>query len=426
MKLQRTLPPTVAPISLRGLLGAAVRLWGGSACRDRVRQELKAHFGAADAFLVSSGKAALTVILRALMARSTRRRVVIPAYTCFSVPSAVVKAGVDVVLCDVEPSTLDFNYSELERLLDDRVLCVVSTHLFGHSSDVNRVKRLCQEKGILVVEDAAQAFGGRSENALLGSLGDVSFFSLGRGKNLTCGTGGVILAKSAALAQAISEQFDELEESPRREVLKNWLEMLAMRLFIHPAVYWIPSGLPFLRLGETRFYTDFQVYRMDEVRAHQLLGWEKRLRQANEERISCANSFIHGLAESTGNATPIAGKESVFLRLPVLVKDRAMKQSICRRSQVVGAGLSPNYPATIQEIPELAGRIEARGVPGAQSVVERLVTLPTHRYVRNNDRVKILELFAMNSDSPLATPPTGTDADRDADSLHACSAGHAG
>ena len=48
--------------------------------------------------------------------------------------------------------------------------------------------------------------------------------------------------------------------------------MVMMRFFIHPLLYWLPAGLPFLRLGETTFYTDFSMYRMDEVRAHQLQG----------------------------------------------------------------------------------------------------------------------------------------------------------
>ena len=51
--------------------------------------------------------------------------------------------------------------------------------------------------------------------------------------------------------------------------------------------------------------------------------------------------------------------------------------------------MSPNYPATIQEIPELAGRLASRKCAGAQEVVDRLVTLPTHQFVKEGDRLKI-------------------------------------
>ncbi|MBC7837933.1 MAG: DegT/DnrJ/EryC1/StrS family aminotransferase [Nitrospiraceae bacterium] len=389
MMPQRTLSPTAAPISFWDLIGAARGLWGGDKHRARLVEELKEKFSAREVFLVSSGKAALTVILKALAASSGRRRVIVPAYTCFSVPSAIVRAGLDVVLCDVEPDTLDFNFAELEGLINEEVLCVVPTHLFGRPADVDRVKRLCEGTGVVVVEDAAQAMGGQSGGRLLGTLGDVAFFSLGRGKNLTCGTGGVILARSLPVVEAIKVEYATLPEAPRGEVARNWLEMVIMRLFIHPLLYWLPAGLPFLRLGETTFDTDYPLYRMDEVRVHQLRGWERRLALANQERAARAGWLIDGLDLPRRGIKPITGKESIYLRLPVMVRDREMKETVCRQSREVGAGMSPSYPATIQEIPELAGRLVSRKYAGAQEVVDRLVTLPTHQFVTEVDRLKI-------------------------------------
>jgi dTDP-4-amino-4,6-dideoxygalactose transaminase len=406
MMLQRTLSPTAAPISFWDLIRAASSLCGGVKHRARLIQELKAKFSAREVFLLSSGKAALTVILKALAASSKRRRVIIPAYTCFSVPSAIVKAGLEVALCDVEPETLDFNFAELEALINEDVLCVVSTHLFGRPADIDRVKRLCEGKGITVVEDAAQAMGGRSEGRLLGTLGDVAFFSLGRGKNLTCGTGGIILTRSLSIAEKIKAEYATLPEAPRGDVVRNWLEMLMMQFFIHPVLYWLPAGLPFLRLGETKFYTDFPMYRMDEVRAHQLQGWERRLTLANQQRTTRAKWLIDGLDLHRRGIRPITGKEAIYLRLPVLLRDRETKEAVCMRSREEGAGVSPNYPATIQGIPELAGRLAGRKCPGAQEVVDRLVTLPTHQFVTERDRVKIDRVLERQGCRPV---PTGSD-----------------
>ena len=410
MTPQRTLSPTAAPISFWDLIGAASSLWGGVKHRARLIQELKIKFSARDVFLVSSGKAALTVILKALAASSGRRRVIVPAYTCFSVPSAIVRAGLEVVLCDVDPETLDFNFAELESVIDDEVLCVVPTHLFGRPADVDRVRRLCEGKGIVVVEDAAQAMGGQSGGRPLGTLGDVAFFSLGRGKNLTCGTGGIILTRSLPIVEKIAAEYATLPEAPWGEVVRNWLEMVMMRFFIHPLLYWLPAGLPFLRLGETTFYTDFSMYRMDEVRAHQLQGWERRLALANQERATRAGWLIDGLDLHRRGMQPITGKEAVYLRLPVLVRDRETKEAVCRQSREVGAGLSPNYPATIQEIPELAGRLAGRKCPGAQEVVDRLVTLPTHQFVTEADRLKIGRILGNRENGPVPLKAGGAKA----------------
>jgi dTDP-4-amino-4,6-dideoxygalactose transaminase len=389
MMPQRTLSPTAAPITFLDLICSASSFLGGSNHRARLIQELKEKFSAREVFLVSSGKAALTVILKALAASSGRRRVIVPAYTCFSVPSSIIKAGLDVVLCDVEPETLDFNFAALEGLINEDVLCVVPTHLFGRPADVDRVKRLCEGKGIVVVEDAAQAMGGQSGGRPLGTLGDVAFFSLGRGKNLTCGTGGIILTGSLSIAEKIKAEYATLPEAPRGEVVQNWLEMMAMRFFIHPLLYWLPAGIPFLRLGETKFYTNFPIFRMDEVRAHQLYGWERRLAQVNQERAARARWLIEGLDLHRRGIRPITGKEAIYLRLPVMLRDRETKEAVCRQSREVGAGMSPNYPATIQAIPELSGRITGLTYPGAQEIVDRLITLPTHEFVKEQDRVRI-------------------------------------
>ena len=110
---------------------------------------------------------------------------------------------------------------------------------------------------------------------------------------------------------------------------------------------------------------------------------------ANQERATRAGWLIDGLDLHRRGIQPITGKEAVYLRLPVMVQDPETKEAVCRQSREVGAGLSPNYPATIQEIPELAGRLAGRKCPGAQEVVDRLVTLPTHQFVTEADRLKI-------------------------------------
>jgi dTDP-4-amino-4,6-dideoxygalactose transaminase len=86
--------------------------------------------------------------------------VIYTAYTCFTVPSAVRRAGLEVVPCDVREDTLDFDFDRLEALLDDGTLCVVPTHLFGVPSDIDRVRSFAGRKGIYVVEDRRPGDGG--------------------------------------------------------------------------------------------------------------------------------------------------------------------------------------------------------------------------------------------------------------------------
>ncbi|HKU53399.1 MAG TPA: DegT/DnrJ/EryC1/StrS family aminotransferase, partial [Nitrospira sp.] len=307
-----------------------------------------------------------------------------------------------------------------EGLLDEQVLCVVPTHLFGRPANVDRVQRLCEGKGIVVVEDAAQAMGAQSKGRLLGTLGHVGFFSLGRGKNLTCGSGGIIVTRSLTIAEKIKAEYATLKETPFGDVIRNWMEMVFMRLFIHPALYWFPAGLPFLGLGETKFYTHFPMYRMDEVRAHQLQGWEGRLNRANQERIAHANWLIDGL-DLQARVKPIIDEEAIYLRLPVLLSDRETKEAVCWHSREVGAGLSPNYPSTIQKIPELAGQLADRKYAGAQEVVDRLITLPTHQFVKEPDRLKIDRVLGTQKGRSIPKTSGGISPTGCASSGRACS-----
>ena len=111
MRIGRTLPPAAAPLTLRDLISGVRALMIGPVELEKRRQELRAYFGTNHCFLVSSGKAALTLILQALKdVHPDRDQVLIPAFACYSIPSAIARAGLTIQLCDIDPATLDFDY----------------------------------------------------------------------------------------------------------------------------------------------------------------------------------------------------------------------------------------------------------------------------------------------------------------------------
>ena len=118
MKAQRTLPPSAAPIEWRDLIQGLVGLARPQATMHRLQAEFRAYFGVKYVWFVSSGKAALSLILHAVHSLSGRTQVVVPGYTCFSVPSAVVRAGLSVRLCDVDPLPFDLAFLPLSEVAD--------------------------------------------------------------------------------------------------------------------------------------------------------------------------------------------------------------------------------------------------------------------------------------------------------------------
>lgn len=195
IRLGRTLPPAAAPIPLSVVLQALPSCFRPDSDEFRFETEIKQEFGQRYCLLVSSGKAALVLILKALQKLyPDRDEVLIPAFTCYSVPAAIKKAGLKIKLCDTGAGSLDLDKNELGKILaadnkNNKILCVLVTHLFGCPADFAGIKEIMGDK-IPIVEDAAQAMGEEIDNKKIGTLGDVGFFSLGRGKSLSTMEGG--------------------------------------------------------------------------------------------------------------------------------------------------------------------------------------------------------------------------------------------
>lgn len=386
MRIHRTIPPAAAPIGARALIHGLVGMLAGDAYRDRVRDELALHFGVRHVFLVSSGKAALALILGALRnLGGDRNEVLIPAYTCFSVPSAVVKMGLKLAACDIDAQTFDLDHAQLDRSIGPGTLCVVAGHLFGMPSNMAKVRACCEKAGCFLVEDAAQAMGGSCNGRYLGTLGDVGFFSLGRGKNLSCGGGGVIVTNSDAIAERIASEYERLAAPGLFEMVVSYVEIVLLELFVRPSLYWFPAGLRFLRLGETFFYPDFPIKKLSGVQAAVLTGWRSRLESSNEARKRNGKGLIDALKLDRP-------RDTAYLRLPVLAEDREMGEGLLARSREMGLGLSAMYPTEVSEIAEVKEQFAGVAFPVARDVASRLIALPTHPLLTKDHLDRIANL----------------------------------
>jgi len=353
----------------------------------KIENEMKEYFGTKHVFLVSSGKAALALILNGLQGISKKRKVIIPAYTCYSVPSAVAMAGLEIVPCDMLPETLDYDFLALEKLADNEALCILSTHLFGIPSDVRRIREIGRKRGIHVVEDAAQAMGAVHGRGKPGTHGDVSFFSLGRGKNITCGSGGIIVTSSDEISRSIDEHYMKLKKEPPGEYVKAIVESILMKIFLNPYLYWFPDGLPFLKIGETRFHDTFPSYRLSGFKAGLLDRWRDRLEANNKFRLEIGKYYIGHL--DLDKRTPIYSDDVPYLRFPFYMHHGIEKDDICKRYKWLG--VSPMYPDSINNISEIKDRFKETSYGNAEWIAKSLVTLPTHVFTGEHDKARICE-----------------------------------
>jgi perosamine synthetase len=404
---KRTLPPAATPISFGQIVSGIAGLFKGNAERERFRSELKDYFGVKHCFLVSSGKAALTLILEALHELNPdRNAVIIPAFTCYSVPSAVKHAGLGIKLCDIDPDTLDFDYSQLERMLRDQpegsILAIIPRHIFGIAADIDRLHNIVQGAGISVVEDAAQTMGGERGGKKLGVIGDAGIFSLGRGKAFSTVEGGVILTGRDDLGVKISKMVELLPEYRLLQKVTVIIKAILLSLSMRPSLFWIPKSLPFLKVGATIYDPHFEIKRLSGFQAGIAKGWVGKLRAFMAVRELNANQWAASLraknnhfklfrqdgVDSEHPGSDLCGSP---VRFPVVFGNTLAASDRLRVSEDNGLGVMITYPDSVNGIPELSEEFVGERYPVAREYAGRMLTFPTHCYVTDSDRDRIIE-----------------------------------
>lgn len=161
-----------------------------------------AFTGAAHAVAVSNGTAALHAIMAAL-GIGPGDEVIVPAITFVASANCVVFQGGSPVFCDVDAETLLLDPADAERRITARTKAIVAVDYAGQPCDYEALRALATRHGIALISDACHALGASAAGKPVGSLADLSAFSLHPVKPITCGEGGVVTTNDAALADAL-------------------------------------------------------------------------------------------------------------------------------------------------------------------------------------------------------------------------------
>ena len=382
----RLVAPAGAPLPVRTALPSVLP----SAGDDRgLVKLLGKRLGVQNPFFVSSGRAALAVLLRALQQDSDRREVVLPAYTCFSVPSAVARAGLVIRLCDVDPKTLDLDLNALVQLDLGKALCIVPSGLYGMPGDLSALEQIARDSRTFLVDDAAQCLGATKEGRPCGTFGDAGFYSLGRGKGLTTMGGGILVTRQDDLARRIEQEVSTLPRPAAWNVCAAVGSSLVYAAMLRPSRYWLLDHVPFLELGASHFEPDFPIAQLSAYqrrlarRLLPLLDSYNRIRREHADQLRAGIEGVEGIEVPR----PLEGANPVYLRFPILTRDESHRSGLLRGFREAGIVASPSYPTSIGDIPGIAAYLapDQEPCPGARSIATRILTLPTHPWVTTRD-----------------------------------------
>ena len=242
-----------------------------------------------------------------------------------------------------------------------------------------------REAGALVIEDAAQSAGAHYRGGLLGTFGSLVVLSFGRGKGATGGRGGALLALDEAGERALATVGDTHQSASGG--LKEIAALSATWALGRPSLYGLPASLPWLGLGQTHFREPGAIAGMSSVCGGALeVTLELEAGELAIRRHRAAQ--LASLVAASGVGAPartVAGAEPGWLRLPVLAGAslrRAVAGAEARR-----LGILPAYPRPLVELPRYRDLVinDDASLPGARSLADSLVTMPTHSALTDND-----------------------------------------
>ncbi len=287
----RTAPEAPWPRATGADIEAVTRtLEEGSWCRisgdraHRFEQEFAAFQGAQFGVAVNSRTSALELGLLALGIKPGDEVIMSPYTFMASASSVLVTRGIPVFV-DVEPDTYNIDPNAIEAAITDRTFAIMPVHFGGRACDMDRITAISRRHNLKVIEDASHAHGATWNGQGLGTIGDVGAFSLGSGKNLSAGEGGILLTNSEELYQRAAELHD------------LWTGGLVQR-----SGEW--GGGSFYSEGGWNFPQAAPNYRMSEILAALLSSQLTRLEAETQTRFE-NGKHLDGLLSRTKGVEPL-------------------------------------------------------------------------------------------------------------------------
>jgi dTDP-4-amino-4,6-dideoxygalactose transaminase len=185
-------------------------------------KEFAAYGGAKHGIAVNSGTSALHLAMLAAGIGPGDEVITVPN-TFVATVAAVRYTGARAVYVDIDPARFTMDPARVEAAIGPKTKAILPVHLYGQPADMDPILDVARRRGLLVIEDAAQAHGARYKGRPVGSLGDLACFSFYPGKNLGAyGEGGLVLTSNDEYANKIRMLRDWGAEKKYHHVLAGY------------------------------------------------------------------------------------------------------------------------------------------------------------------------------------------------------------
>lgn len=314
------------------------------------------------AIAVNSGTSALEMALRTI-GLTNDDEVLVPTNTFSATAAAVIFAGGRPILTDVDAQSLCIDSENVQKYLTPKTKAVIAVHIGGLvCPDIKKIREVCEENGVVLIEDAAHAHGCSIDNQPAGSLGDIGCFSFYPTKVITTGEGGMITTNNENIATQSAILRDQGKEG------------FASNTIIELGYNWRMNEIS-AAIGIT------QLKRLAEFMRHR-----DRIAQFYDERVS----RINGL-EPIGKPSNIVNnyyKYITFLSSGVSRDD--FKQKLRDRG-VRCSGEVYWPPLHLQPVYQRLLKVKEGEFPVAEGVCKRMVCLPMYSQMTLDEARYVVE-----------------------------------
>lgn len=378
------------------------------------RNELAGFFGIEKEAIFIFGAARMSIYsLIKAMGWEKGDEVIVAGYTCVVVTNAISYSGLEVRYADIDENTLNISTTRIEEQITDKTRAVIVTHNFGIPyRDIDYLKEKYPE--IFIVEDAAHTLGSKDEKGrMLGTIGDVSFFSLEYSKPITTGMGGFCLVNNRDILTRFTNYYSGLKEYPSCISRKIKFTLVAHLLTSPSFLIWVKWPLlRVLRILGTSYKTSDKELRGElpdhyPVRLNKSLSLFGYLQMRDINTINSIKSDIsRKYTESLKDINGIVqyySPEVNYVRFPLVFKEDVPKENIERiKADLLEIGIAPGE--WFNDVVHPSGSFRYCYVDGlcpkGESVSKRILNLPVniHYRLQDNDYAAIRRIFLQNLD----------------------------
>lgn len=228
----------------------------------KVHALLEARFEAKKALLTTSCTTALE-LATTLLRLKPGDEVIVPSYTFVSTVNPVVIAGAKPVFVDICEDTLNIDVEKIKEKITKKTKAIYPVHYAGVACDMDAIAEIAEDKGIRVVEDAAQGVNAKYKGRYLGTIGDMGCYSFHDTKNYSCGEGGALLIN-----------VDDRNLIERAEILRE--KGTNRSKFFRGEVdkyTWVDIGSSYLPSDILAAFLYAQLEKMDEIQTLRMRVW---------------------------------------------------------------------------------------------------------------------------------------------------------